>query len=336
MAAQQHPWVNIDGNIENYIEQYFHLGYKYNTILSFLETYHGVQLTLRQLKYVINIKLQLRRVGNSTSTTSVNDVYHAISMEIVGPSSLIGYRAMTDILKKKYGFVVSRNLVMKMMRFIDPAGCLARRKRRLKRRRYFTNGPNRAWHIDGYDKLSRFGFCISGAIDGFSRKIIFLNVGPTNHDPRVISHYYLDAVKLIGGYPQVVQTDCGTENGIVATLQTVFCIASGTSCDLSRCHRYSSSPSNQRIECWWSQFRKSRSEWWINKFGELTESGLFDIGNVMHKHCLQYSFMELLQDDLDFSVSLWNTHRIRPSRMTASLPGVPNELFYLPHTFGKC
>ena len=27
-------------------------------------------------------------------------------------------------------------------------------------------GPNWAWHVDQYDKLSQFGFCIHGAIDG--------------------------------------------------------------------------------------------------------------------------------------------------------------------------
>ena len=30
------------------------------------------------------------------------------------------------------------------------------------------------WHIDGYDKLKPYGFCVHGAIDGFSRRIMWI------------------------------------------------------------------------------------------------------------------------------------------------------------------
>ena len=31
---------------------------------------------------------------------------------------------------------------------------------------YLKQGPDFLWHLDGYDKLSRYGFCIHGCIDG--------------------------------------------------------------------------------------------------------------------------------------------------------------------------
>lgn len=31
---------------------------------------------------------------------------------------------------------------------------------------YRTKGPNYAWHIDGQDKLKRYGLCVHGCIDG--------------------------------------------------------------------------------------------------------------------------------------------------------------------------
>ena len=46
------------------------------------------------------------------------------------------------------------------------------------------------WHLDGCDKLKRFGFAIHGVIDGCCR-ILWLNVGTTNNDPEVIANYYL-------------------------------------------------------------------------------------------------------------------------------------------------
>jgi Uri superfamily endonuclease len=32
----------------------------------------------------------------------------------------------------------------------------------------------------------------------------------------------------------------------------------------SNSHKYGTSPSNQRIEAWWSYYRRGRSSWWID------------------------------------------------------------------------
>eukprot|EP00731_Ephydatia_muelleri_P000691 Em0001g691a len=55
-------------------------------------------------------------------------------------------------------------------------------------------GPNWCWHIDGCDKLKPFGFPIHACIDGFSWKIIWLELTATNNDPDVVVKFYLDAV----------------------------------------------------------------------------------------------------------------------------------------------
>ena len=90
---------------------------------------------------------------------------------------------------------------------------------RLERRSYSVPGPNFILHIDGYDKLKPFGLCISGCIDGFSRKIIWLNVYNTKYNPRIIGGYFLEAVREYGGCPRVVRGDFGTENGHVRDFQ---------------------------------------------------------------------------------------------------------------------
>lgn len=69
------------------------------------------------------------------------------------------------------------------------------------KRQYRTKGPNHLWHIDGYDKLKPFGFCVHGAIDGYSRRIMWLEVGPSNNDPSIIAQYFVDCVRQIGGTP---------------------------------------------------------------------------------------------------------------------------------------
>ena len=57
----------------------------------------------------------------------------------------------------------------------------------------------------------RFGFGIHGCIDGFSRKIIWLEVACTNRRPHLVLKYFLDAVNEYG-LPLRTRSDHGTEN----------------------------------------------------------------------------------------------------------------------------
>ena len=41
----------------------------------------------------------------------------------------------------------------------------------------------------------------------------------------------------------------------------------------TKAYVYGSLHSNQRIECWWSSFGKSRSNWWINFLKDLIGRG---------------------------------------------------------------
>ena len=74
---------------------------------------------------------------------------------------------------------------MRSLRIIHPEG-VHLRKRRLKRRKYNTPGPNFLWHIDGWDELKLYGFCVYAGIDGFSRRLLWLEVSTTNKNANVI------------------------------------------------------------------------------------------------------------------------------------------------------
>lgn len=104
--------------------------------------------------------------------------------------------------------------------------------KRLQRRVYTVKGPNHIWHIDGNDKIKPYGFCISGCIDGFSRKLIWLKVGRTNKDPSVVCTNFLESVNRCNLTPSIVRMDRGTENVHIASVQKLF---RATHCDrLSR------------------------------------------------------------------------------------------------------
>ena len=118
-----------------------------------------------------------------------------------------GYRSMWNKLRTTYNTITPRNSVMKILREVDPLRSNERRFRNLQRRYSHANGPNKTWHVDGYDKLKPYGFPIHGGIDGFSRKIIWLKVCRTNNDPnsRQVSIYKLCSILNIA-HPKFRQT----------------------------------------------------------------------------------------------------------------------------------
>jgi hypothetical protein len=227
-----------------------------------------------------------------------------------------------------------RDNVRKIMHSLDPEGVQERSWRRLRRRVYHNKGPNYLWHMDGYDKLSPYGICIHGCVDGFSRKIIWLKVTPTNHNPRVILRFFLDAVKENSGCPTVIRSDHGTENGDVATAQIALRLHHTDSLSGDKSFIYGSSPSNIRIEAWWSVFRRLKMSWWIEICKGIAMSGEFDKSNRMHRYCLAFVIVPILQKELDDFVKWWNSHRIRYNRKSDSPKGIPDDLFDIPEAVG--
>lgn len=95
----------------------------------------------------------------------------------------------------------------------DDTEVRARVQQALNRQAYVNPGPNFCWCTDGNDKLKLYGFCIHACIDDFSLKVLWL---------WVIQRSYLSVVTENGGRPKKVRTDCGTENGLLATARCNF------------------------------------------------------------------------------------------------------------------
>ena len=167
--------------IETYIIEYFNEGLPYMEILEFLRVRHKYEISLSTIKRWLR-ENGIKRRPLSTLRSSNADVLKAIQDELCGSASDVGYRRMHKILLSK-GLICRRDDVRKMILQLDPEGVQLRGKRRLRRRKYYAPGPNYVWHIDGHDKLKPYGFSIHGCIDGFSRKIIWLEVGVTNKMP---------------------------------------------------------------------------------------------------------------------------------------------------------
>ena len=206
------------GGRNDFVERYFRLGFDYTEILLYLMLFHGTSLSLRQLKRLLKAK----GLGRRRNPSDLREVCDAVEEELRGSGSNIGYRQMTQRLVNDYGLIVDRETVRELLKILDSEGVELRAKRSLKRRQYRTRGPIFLWRMDGYGKLKPFGLCIHGAIDGFSRRILWLDVGPTNNDPSVICQYFVNCVRQLGGTARVIRADHRPENVYVTAVQRFF------------------------------------------------------------------------------------------------------------------
>ncbi len=169
------------------------------------------------------------------------------------------------------------------------------------------------------------GVCIHGAVDGFSPKLLWLKVSPTNNDPLVVANFYLDHIKENGIAPKVVRMDRGTENIYIEDLQVFF---TGS----QESFLYATSTRNQRIESFWSRLKKYRLSWWINFLDKMQKEILFKSYLETHVETLLFVFLPIIQNELVEFGRVWNSRNVRQS--AAAPGGKPEMLYTLPHQIG--
>jgi len=99
--------------------------------------------------------------------------------------------------------------------------------------------------------------------------VIWLEVSRSNNNPEVTARFYLESVKEHHFCPLQTRTDYGTENGIIAAMQCYFRSDDNAPFSGVCAHAYGTSTRNQRIENFWSHFKKTCSNWWIQLFKDL-------------------------------------------------------------------
>ena len=238
-------------------------------------------------------------------------------------------------LRHLHGIGVDRETVRIILLYLDPEGVQARRQHSLVRRMYISKGPNYLMHIDGWDKLKRYGLAVHGCIDGFSRRIMWLEASRSNNDPFQICHYFCQMVTEINGLPHIIRSDRGTENVNIQMLQRL--LRAENDDDRSRrgtTYLYGKSTSNQRIESWWSRFPAMGMSAWMNHFHELELHGIIDTSSKLHIELIRYCYMDLLRTELLKVQITWNTHHIRPVASSRSPCGKPDILYHFPRACG--
>ncbi|KAJ8321138.1 hypothetical protein KUTeg_001263 [Tegillarca granosa] len=133
---------------------------------------------------------------------------------------------------------------------------------------------------------------------------MWLNAYYTNSDPKVIGGYFLETIQSLGGCPIIVRGDKGTENSHVCTFSVSF-VAMGTTIFLAI-----------KVLC----------------TAAVQAAGHFD-GGFLDKNLVLFSFLSLIQTDLDETAKVWDSHLIRRSRNTNVPTGRPNIMYSIPELY---
>ncbi|KAJ8047915.1 hypothetical protein HOLleu_00032 [Holothuria leucospilota] len=287
---------------EQLLTMYFRLGYSNIEIRTVLAGKHNIVLSERHTKRLLN-RLGLYQRKNLSDDIEIAEF---IQKQIRASGKLHGYKWM-HLKCRQAGLMVSRETVRVILSILDPVGVRLRSTQQIVRRTYHSRGPNFVWHVDGYDKLKKYGIAISGCIDGFSRKIIWLEASYTNNNPALIAGYFVNAVQACGGCPSIVRADMGTENVLIEQMQNFF-----RRNQANNSFVYGKSTRNQRIEAWWAMLRKHCSQYWMELLQTLCDEGHF-CGDSLDQELIRFCFLEIIQTELDEISIEWNHHHIRKS-----------------------
>lgn len=271
------------------VKTYFSLGLSHSEILYSLAKNHNIVISSRTLKR----KLADLKLFRKKHFSDILDVACAVEELLEEHSKLHGYRLLHLELQRK-GFVVARQTVRDLLAILDPEGVDLRKRKRLRRRVYANAGANFLWHIDGNDKLNPYGIAVHACIDGFSRYIVWLEAWSTNKDAKLVANYYWSAVSQRQGCPSRVRADKGTENVVIEDMQKFLRRNHDDEFSGNKSFIYGTSQHNQRVEAWWSFFRKSTIQFYMDLFLGLKHSDEFD-GGFLDKNLICFCFMDLIQ-----------------------------------------
>ena len=265
------------------------MGLTQKKIVLALDIHHNIRIRLRNLQRI----LQRNNLYHRKNYTDINDILRFITNELNGSGKLHGYRWMFEKCKLN-GIRVRKEHVRHFLSILDPEGVYLRHSNRLHSSKYFSRGPNYIWHCDSYDKLKPFGICINGCVDGYSRKVVWLNAYNTSSDPRIIGGYFVEAVKELHGYPMIIRSDKGTENNCVRHFQQFLRRYGNDPYSGERSFMYGRSTSNQRIESWWGFLRRECIDFWLDILHGMKNEGHFD-SSYLDKNLVIFCFISLIQ-----------------------------------------
>ena len=206
------------------------------------------------------------------------------------------------------GYKVQRQRIRDCIHRVDPVGVELRSRSVLHRRVYRVKSPNSLWHLDGYHKLIRWNIVIHGAIDGYSRLIMFLKASSNNYASTVFTGFK-SAINEFG-LPSRIRIDRGGENVMV----TRFMLEHPQRGPDRRSAIAGRSVHNQRIERLWRDLYTGCICFFYSFFYFLEDMNILDRDDPKDKYALHFVFLPIIQTQLDSFREGWAHHSLRTIR----------------------
>ena len=167
--------------------------------------------------------------------------------------------------------------------------------------------------VTGNHKLIRWRFVIHGAIDGYSRSIVFLKCSNNNRSSTVLSEF--TAAVDFHGLPSQIRTDLGGENVQIWR----YMVEQHNS---RRAVITGASTHNERIERLWRDVYRCVGVLFYETFYHLEDRGTLNPLNEVDLFCLHYVFLPRINKALQQFTECWNNHNISSEHNFT-----PNQLF---------
>ena len=193
-------------------------------------------------------------------------------------------------------------------------GTAVRRSVAVRRRIYHAEGPNYVWHIDGNHKLIKYRIVVHGAIDGYSRVVMYLTCSDNNRASTVLLLSFTKAVQE-NGLPSYVRSDLGGEN--VDVWRFMVEQHSNPSSVIT-----GSSTHNERVERLWRDVYRCVCVTFHNLFSSMEDEGVLNSLNEVDLYCLHFVFLPRIQHTLNSFIESWNNHLLSTENNLT-----PNQLF---------
>ncbi|KAJ7107132.1 hypothetical protein C8R44DRAFT_637746, partial [Mycena epipterygia] len=246
----------------------------------------------------------------------------------------MGTRTMVASLRQDHDIKVPEAFLAQALKRVEPAAVMRKKQRRFRRKRFWAAGVMDIICFDQHDKWQRFGLWLHLGMDPFSGRIAWFRIYWTNRNGRLITSYYINVCREIGGIPLITQSDPGSENYGIANCHTVTRQRLDPTLEGSLQHRWMNKKAmNVKPEAMWSQFRRQFAPGFEDILNEGVNRGLYDLNRPLEKLVFRWLAIPWLQRELDAWVKRFNSTPRRADKHKILPHGIPDLIASKPESF---